>query len=721
MVLPVRIWLRFQYWTTLYRRKDGFSMPNLTTALYFKAKTAILMARTSGNLLAGIIASRFQKAHPDITSHRRKTKGKGRLKLESQEEHGDVSSLKMERGTLSRKPNSLSVVHTPRSKNAQKKARQRKRRQTQKREEIAATYSKQHEKLETPLMASEPAIDISPPTSLSSAESVLNSTVVGTPFTISTSGTFDPPTTCPPSTLWVSLSNNSSMDLQARRSFCEGFVDLESLSDEKQIVQTAGIHGKERMTDYVRDCESQQHLLCGASANTTKGGKFPVQNLSSLIDKMSAFVGAVQSSAPPMASFTPPLPPTTHTQPITQIPLKSRMSSSSSTLTEMKIDSSTDPFCTEWTTSSSPNLAANSQSFPGPIASALAYIPRSIPANRQMAQDSMRYQALAKPTDGSFFIDLMYHHLTCRKSGCQKICNLYDGSTVICPCCGPYSKTRYCCEDHLFLDLQSHWGSEKLTFDHYCVPDSIPGNVRESIPLLINIHGWDTPQRHRQAVCFNTSHKSADYCVFNYSSPSATGQENPYAQQKMSVVPLYHLKFDDPEERDRFRRCLAISLFAPVTNSRLVEYFFRLVRDKMKRLNLWNCYNAALVQDQIFRETGLDFPPNIVGPKHACQTEWNGRNPNHCHNAVCYSERLQYMMGDQRTRVFHRLECERLESLHWILRVNRTTHPTVKKAQDRMRGVGFGDVLLEHQRVFRRGEQFEGAGSGPIELEGVNC
>ncbi|KAJ5983455.1 hypothetical protein N7481_005554 [Penicillium waksmanii] len=713
MVLPVRIWLRFQYWTTLYRRKNPFSIPNLTTTLP--------MAWISGDLLAGIIASRFQRAHPDITFHRRKTKGKGRVKSQNQEEHGDIASPGIERGNLSRKPNPLSVVHTPRSKNAQKKARQKKRHQTQKREETAATYSQQQEKLETSLMASGPAIEISPLPSLLSAGGVLISPAVGTPFPISTPGTSDPPTTCPPSALSVFLSNNISIELQARRSIYEEFVDLELLSDEKQMVQMAGIHGKERMANYGKDCESQQHFLRGVSAKTTKGGKSPVQNSSSLIDKASAFVGVVQPSARPTTSFTPPLQSTTHTQPITQTPLKNRSSSSNSTFTEMKNDSSTDPFCTGRTASSPPNLAASSQSFPGPVASALTYIPRSIPANREMVQDPKRYQVLAKPTDGSFFIDLMFHPLTCRKSGCQKVCNLYDGSTVICPCCGPYSKTRYCCQDHLVLDLQSHWGSEKLTFRHYCVPDSIPHDVREGIPLLINIHGWDTPQRHRQAVCFNTSHKAADYIVFDYSNPNATDQENPYAQQEISVLPLYPLKFDDPEEKDRFRRCLAISLFAPVTNSRLVEYFFRLVRDKMKSLNQWDYYNAALVQDQIFRETGLDFPPNTVGPKHACQTEWNGKNPNHCQNAICSSERLQYLLGDQSTRVFHRLECERLESLHWILRVNRTTHPKVSKAQDRMRGVGFDEVLPKHQRLFRRGEQFEGAGSGPIELEGVNC
>ncbi|KAJ5756264.1 hypothetical protein N7533_005807 [Penicillium manginii] len=528
----------------------------------------------------------------------------------------------------------------------------------------------------------------------------------------------------PPSSLWVPVSNESSIDIQTHFSFCKEFVDLELFSeDEKQVIQTAGIRGKERVEsrDRDRDRESQQHLFHVVGMETPKEQTSPETYLSSLMDNDSVVVSAVNPSTRSMTSFTPPSPSSTHHETITQTPSRNRSSSLNSTCTKMKDDVLEDPFHTEWTALSCPNLAANSQSFPGPVASALIYILRSIPMNQGMTEDSNRYQALTKPPDGSFFIDLMYHPLTCRQSGCEKVCNLYDGSTVICPCCGPYSKTRYCCKNHLFLDLQSHWGSGKLTFDRYCVSDSIPLDVREGIPLLINIHGWNTPQRHRQAVWFNNSHNTGDYFVFDYSDPEPMGRASPNAQQRMSVLPLYLIKFDDPEERDRFRRFLAISLFAPVTNPKLVEYFFRLVRDKMKRLRLWNRYNAALVQNQVFRETGLDFPSHIVGPKHACYAEWNGNNPNHCSHAPCSNERLQSLLGDQRTRVFHRLECERLENLHWILRVNRTTHPTVSKAQDRMRGEGWHDVLPEHRRLFRRGEGFEGAGSGPMEVEGMNC
>lgn len=719
MVLPVRISLRFRHWTTLYRRKNRVEIPNLITALYHNADTRASLKCIPGDLLAGIIASRFKRAHPDPTLHRRKMKGKGRVKSKIQELDDAVASLNMEIGKLSLKPSLNPGGCTPRSRNAQKKARQKKRHQTQRREEKAARHSKQQEKLETTLMAIGPANELSPPASLSFTRSAVSSPAVGTSFPSSTPGTSDSPTTCLSSALLVPLSNKSSTNLQTCSSFCKEFLDLEVFGDEKQLVHMAG---KKCMESRDRDCKSQSDFLRGISARTTTEGTSPERDSSSLIDQTSAFACAVPPSACLMASFTPPLPPTTHTQSMIQIPLRNRSSSlSCSVLTEMRDVSPTDPCYTDRMASSSLSLVENSQSWPVPITSALTDIPRSIPANREMFQDAVRYRALTKPTDGSFFIDLMYDALTCRKSGCEKVCNLYDGSTVICPCCGPYSKTRYCCKGHLLLDLQSHWDSEKLVFAHYCVPDSIPLDARESIPLLINIHGWNSPQRHRQAVWFNTSREAADYFVFDYSGTDATELENPYAQQNISVLPLYLLKFDDPEERDRFRRCLAISLFAPVTNYRLVEYFFRMVRDKMKNLSLWSSYNAALVQDQIFRETGFDFPPNIVGSKHACQIEWEGKNPNHCQNATCSNERPQYLLGDQRARGFHRLECQRLECLHWNLRVNRTTHPTVSKAQDRMRGVGFDDVLPEHQRLFRRGEQFEGAGSGPIEIEGVNC
>lgn len=69
----------------------------------------------------------------------------------------------------------------------------------------------------------------------------------------------------------------------------------------------------------------------------------------------------------------------------------------------------------------------------------------------------------------------------------------------------------------------------------------------------------------------------------------------------------------------------------------------------------------------------------------------------------------------------HRRLIEHLEAGYWILRVVRTTHPEVREMEARMRGEGFEGVLDQDRRVFRRGTGWDGAGSGCIEIEGINA
>jgi hypothetical protein len=49
------------------------------------------------------------------------------------------------------------------------------------------------------------------------------------------------------------------------------------------------------------------------------------------------------------------------------------------------------------------------------------------------------------------------------------------------------------------------------------------------------------------------------------------------------------------------------------------------------------------------------------------------------------------------------------------------THPEVKDAGERMKGVGFEDVAEEDRRVFCRGDGWDGAGAGEMEVEGINA
>lgn len=239
--------------------------------------------------------------------------------------------------------------------------------------------------------------------------------------------------------------------------------------------------------------------------------------------------------------------------------------------------------------------------------------------------------------------------------------------------------------------------------------------------MMINIHGWDTPERHRQAVWFSTGYDKGDYFIFDEIDVLAIKHQKSGQHLRIATLPILLINFKEPEEKDRFRRCLAICLFASLTNSTLVEFTFRLLRDNMRSLNIWSKKNSNLLRSQISRETSIEVPVDLVGDGHACEAEWSGQNPNRCQDYTCSIERMPPLLGDMRNRSFYELTCEQMENCYWILRVNRTTHPTVKKARDRMRGEGWDDVLGKHRRMFRRGEGWDGAGSGPMEIEGVNC
>lgn len=165
-----------------------------------------------------------------------------------------------------------------------------------------------------------------------------------------------------------------------------------------------------------------------------------------------------------------------------------------------------------------------------------------------------------KKPDG-FFWQLDSHGFPCASSGCDQRCNLWDGTTVICPKCGPYSEIRYCSKDHLLEDVKWHWlYCGRMAFENPCRDNSIPQQVRNGPPLIPCIHQYDTPERHRQAVYFNACASEGDYFVFSdWADLAETGFLDNVALRCPSRV-IQAVTFD-PAEKDRFRRVLAVCLF----------------------------------------------------------------------------------------------------------------------------------------------------------------
>ncbi|KAF7592853.1 hypothetical protein BBP40_012332 [Aspergillus hancockii] len=180
---------------------------------------------------------------------------------------------------------------------------------------------------------------------------------------------------------------------------------------------------------------------------------------------------------------------------------------------------------------------------------------------------------------------------------------------------------------------------------------------------------------------------------------------------------IYFIKFDNADEKDRFRRVLATCLFMTIEVTELVDYLFRLIRDKLRSQVTPPDLETAL-KYQFHEEFCVTIQQHITGERHACVTDWDGRNRRNCSDPVCRAEyrRLLGSLGGKG----HCQLIDHLEGTYWILRAARTTHPSVTDANARMQGEGFNYVADEDRREFRRGAGWDGAGTGDMEIEGIN-
>jgi hypothetical protein len=166
--------------------------------------------------------------------------------------------------------------------------------------------------------------------------------------------------------------------------------------------------------------------------------------------------------------------------------------------------------------------------------------------------------------------DLSQAAFPCARWGCHSQCSFMGGISVVCPGCGPFSLVRYCGKEHLWEDVEDHWATcGTYVFVDPCIASSIPRDVLVGPPMLPNIHRWDRPERHRQAVWFTSAGNLGDYFVFQEVPHSMDvtdaleSQEWPACSQQTAVT----LRFAEPEEKDRFRRVLAVCLFSKLSQS----------------------------------------------------------------------------------------------------------------------------------------------------------
>jgi hypothetical protein len=325
-----------------------------------------------------------------------------------------------------------------------------------------------------------------------------------------------------------------------------------------------------------------------------------------------------------------------------------------------------------------------------------------------------------KTVEPEFLYDLTYHTFECALQGCEKRCSFWDGVSVNCPACGPLSTISYCGKEHMREDVPEHWPHCGLhCFQRPSRLTTVPDRISSGPPMIPSIHEWDSPERHRQAVWFSTSSSGneGDYFIFyDYQELTTAGTIDGSANRRCSSRVYLTVSWNGGVERDRFRRILAVCLLASVEHPLLVCYLFRLIRDRLRSRGQWSEYVDAMLRWQFGYELGVQVDQAVVGERHACRVEWNRRNLRYCCDPVCMSERVAlYGGGGWVNPGFSRL-CDDMESSYWLLRANRTTHPTTKSVAARIRGQGYS-LMKEHRRLFRRGEGWDGLGSGPLEIE----
>ncbi|KAL4882047.1 hypothetical protein BJY04DRAFT_217740 [Aspergillus karnatakaensis] len=375
----------------------------------------------------------------------------------------------------------------------------------------------------------------------------------------------------------------------------------------------------------------------------------------------------------------------------------------------------------------------------------------------------------------NFFYQLDSVGFPCSLSSCSSRCNLWDGSSVICPRCGPYSSTRYCSLQHLLADIKLHWLlCGENTFKHPCRKSTIPKSVKESPPLIPSLHRVDSPERQRQAVYFNMCNSWGDYFIFSdWVDILAAGLQDEnrnsarFASARCSGQVMHVVRFEDPEERDRFRRVLAVALFVTVESPTLIEYLYRLIRDSLRTTltpvppstststststpphsqtltTLLTSLSHQLTHE-LLQTTHLSTPLHFLEStetRHACPTTWTGHHRLTCTDATCRAEyartpRLLGAINFGNPGGGVRALVEYLEGSYWVLRAARVSHPDGGDLEGRINGVGFVGVPVvkgeEERRRVWKGLGWEGIEENgkesekgrrlgeEMEIEGVN-
>ncbi|MCJ1338608.1 hypothetical protein MMC09_003897 [Bachmanniomyces sp. S44760] len=306
--------------------------------------------------------------------------------------------------------------------------------------------------------------------------------------------------------------------------------------------------------------------------------------------------------------------------------------------------------------------------------------------------------------------DRRYHN--CRLRTCQTTLSDHDVDTRICHGCGTKSSIRYCSLSHLLKDLVNHWkecGKPSTLIREYIDEATQPGRFWRRYPAIFDINGLRNYQLYRQRT--HAIYNKGQYSLFLKGLP----QLPEIIEWPQDMANIY---------KPRVERLLNLALFDQKTNSSLIEVLYRTLRFALRSSNKWNDHIKMALGIQ-FR---MEFSFNSLGTtdEDPCPCEWYGdRVSDTCGVKVICNETCKkrfLRVGDLARGNGFQAYVEHMEAKHWILRVWRRQHPTVKNWQDRMFGIGFENVPTWQTTAEWRpamGKGWDGFGARDDERDGI--
>ncbi|KAI9759994.1 MAG: hypothetical protein M4579_001931 [Chaenotheca gracillima] len=204
---------------------------------------------------------------------------------------------------------------------------------------------------------------------------------------------------------------------------------------------------------------------------------------------------------------------------------------------------------------------------------------------------------------------------------CDKICRDCDESTVLCLGCGPFSRTRYCCEDHRFVDLVNHWRVCSRRFlTEYIRVETLDHHFKDLSPAIPNVHGFQSFEFLRQRYFSMHHHDTCDYAIFDdWRKSKKAGYE-----VRGSLVPPERVTLHGRFWKDILNRTLNVC-FLDHTLIRPLDLLYRIVRWGLAVNGYWSSDMENELCHQFKREFNLDPRPLCGSLDSGLKPRWSGR------------------------------------------------------------------------------------------------